>query len=308
MKSTMFLSAVLAIVFHTGACGQPSHDKGENEKWKSEIKDWQAGRIRELKTVSSPLSLTGIFPIKSGENSFGSAKDNDIVIPAEGFPAHAGKYIFNADSLTVSYARETGIKSIGKQALVTKQILAPNANPLVSDSSLTLQYGSFNWIVQVTDGKPSVRVRDLNSEGLKKFSGVSFYPLENKWLVKASYHPYDAPTSIGITTVFGNKTQKASPGVVHFSFDGKQYTLEALDRGSQLFFTFSDQTGDSDSYAFRFLFVNKPSANNKDLWLDFNKATNPNCAFSPYTPCPLPPKQNILPLKIEAGEKKYASK
>ena len=40
--------------------------------------------------------------------------------------------------------------------------------------------------------------------------------------------------------------------------------------------------------------------------LDFNKAYNPPCVFTPYATCPLPPKENRLPLRIEAGEKKYA--
>lgn len=40
-------------------------------------------------------------------------------------------------------------------------------------------------------------------------------------------------------------------------------------------------------------------------WLDFNKAINPPCAFSPYATCPLPPKQNKLALAVSAGEKRY---
>ena len=39
--------------------------------------------------------------------------------------------------------------------------------------------------------------------------------------------------------------------------------------------------------------------------LDFNEAYNPPCAFNPYTTCPIPLKENILPIKILAGEKAY---
>ena len=39
--------------------------------------------------------------------------------------------------------------------------------------------------------------------------------------------------------------------------------------------------------------------------LDFNRAYNPPCAFSPYATCPLPPPQNRLKLRVEAGEKRY---
>jgi len=41
--------------------------------------------------------------------------------------------------------------------------------------------------------------------------------------------------------------------------------------------------------------------------LDFNKAYNPPCAFTPYATCPLPPKENKLDVRIPAGELKYAS-
>ena len=39
--------------------------------------------------------------------------------------------------------------------------------------------------------------------------------------------------------------------------------------------------------------------------IDFNKAVNPPCAFTPYATCPLPPRQNWLPVRIDAGELTY---
>ena len=55
----------------------------------------------------------------------------------------------------------------------------------------------------------------------------------------------------------------------------------------------------------RYLYV-KPPGPDGLVVLDFNKAYNPPCAFTPYATCPLPPAQNRLPFRIEAGEKKYA--
>ena len=40
--------------------------------------------------------------------------------------------------------------------------------------------------------------------------------------------------------------------------------------------------------------------------MDFNQAYNPPCSFSPYTTCPLPPKENRLTVPIPVGEKAYA--
>ena len=53
----------------------------------------------------------------------------------------------------------------------------------------------------------------------------------------------------------------------------------------------------------RFITVDKKPKDNTTFTLDFNKAYNPPCAFSDFTTCPTAPKQNMLPIRIEAGEK-----
>ena len=69
----------------------------------------------------------------------------------------------------------------------------------------------------------------------------------------------------------------------------------------------ADGTTGKESYrAGRYLYVSPPDAAGK-MVIDFNKAYNPPCAFTNYATCPLPPKQNRLPFRSEAGEKKYAS-
>ena len=72
----------------------------------------------------------------------------------------------------------------------------------------------------------------------------------------------------------------------------------------ELFFIFRDQTSGKETYgAGRFLYADLPKGGK--VVLDFNKAYNPPCAFTPYATCPLPPPQNRLPVRIEAGEKAY---
>ena len=73
----------------------------------------------------------------------------------------------------------------------------------------------------------------------------------------------------------------------------------------ELFVIFRDRTSGRETYgAGRFLYTDMPK--DGKLVLDFNRAYNPPCAFTPYATCPLPPKQNQLPVRIEAGELKYA--
>ena len=73
---------------------------------------------------------------------------------------------------------------------------------------------------------------------------------------------------------------------------------------NQLFFVFRDLTSGKETYpAGRFLYAALPQAGR--VVLDFNLAENPPCAFTPYATCPLPPPQNRLQVRIEAGELDY---
>jgi len=73
----------------------------------------------------------------------------------------------------------------------------------------------------------------------------------------------------------------------------------------RLFFVFGDRTNGRETYGGgRFLYSDPPRDGR--VVLDFNRAYNPPCVFTPWATCPLPPPGNRLPVAIEAGEKKYA--
>jgi uncharacterized protein (DUF1684 family) len=74
----------------------------------------------------------------------------------------------------------------------------------------------------------------------------------------------------------------------------------------EIFFVFRDRTSGKETYgAGRFLKAN-PAAGGC-MTLDFNRACNPPCAFTPFATCPLPPPENWLPFAVPAGEKKWRS-
>src|SRR5262249_28132417 len=92
-----------------------------------------------------------------------------------------------------------------------------------------------------------------------------------------------------------------SPGYAEFTLAGQWLLLEPALEDSHLFFIFRDLTAGKETYsAGRFLYTDLPREGR--VALDFNKAENPPCAFTPYATCPLPPRQNMLPVRIEAGE------
>ena len=96
-----------------------------------------------------------------------------------------------------------------------------------------------------------------------------------------------------------------SPGMLKFTLKGKEYSLQPVtEEDEKLFIIFRDGSNLSETYsAGRFLYADKPA--NGEAVLDFNKAENPPCAFTPFATCPLAPPQNSLDVEIKAGEKRY---
>jgi uncharacterized protein (DUF1684 family) len=105
--------------------------------------------------------------------------------------------------------------------------------------------------------------------------------------------------------VLGDHIKMKSPGRLRFALRGQEYTLQpVLNDDGSLFIIFRDATNSSETYsAGRFLDADKPVDGKSTL--DFNKATNPPCAFTHFATCPIPPKGNDLPVAIRAGEKRY---
>lgn len=94
------------------------------------------------------------------------------------------------------------------------------------------------------------------------------------------------------------------PGFAEFHLDGVTVRLEPVLEGEELFFIFKDLTSGRETYPpGRFLYAALPK--NGSVVLDFNKAYNPPCAFTPYATCPLPPKPNHIAVPIRAGELRY---
>jgi uncharacterized protein len=110
---------------------------------------------------------------------------------------------------------------------------------------------------------------------------------------------------VQVPSVVGIPTTEKAPGRAHFTVDGKEVSLEpTLEDDGSLFVVFKDKTAPGETYgAGRFLAAAAPR--DGVVVLDFNRAYNPPCAFSPHATCPLPLPQNVLPVRIPAGEKKY---
>ncbi|MDT3695449.1 MAG: DUF1684 domain-containing protein [Ignavibacterium sp.] len=265
-----------------------------------EINEWDAKRTSRLKADDGWLNLIGRFWLKPGENTFGTSKDNDIVIESSKLPEHIGSFLFN--DTVVTFKANDGIKVLHNNNPVKEVIMIDDQR---KDMTI-LQIGSIKFNLIIRDTLYGIRARDLNSELVKNFNGVERFPIDQSWNIQAKFEAYIPPREIMVPNVLGQIDKEKSPGAVVFDRDGKTYRIDAVDEGGdKLFLIIADQTSGDETYGGgRFLYVNKPDSTGT-INLDFNKAYNPPCVFTKYATCPLPPLQNYLKLRIEAGEKVY---
>jgi uncharacterized protein (DUF1684 family) len=276
----------------------------QNNTYFAEVEQWHRIRIAELKQPNGWLNLEGLFWLKKGTNSFGSATTNDLVYDNPAFPKHLGDFIYEDGKVYW--------KDAGKEKITIKD----NAGLVVANSGilnlLTQTEGAYNsqwkdfaWVVIQREDKVGLRFRNFKAKTLVAFKGIERFSVDAKWLIKAKVIPQNQ-NPLMIMNVLGQNTAQKHGGQLEFDIEGKTYRLDAIDEGGEkLFVTFADATSGETTYGSgRFLYIDKPDANGY-TYIDFNNAYNPPCAFTEFATCPLPPLQNRLNISIPAGEKKY---
>ena len=284
MSAGAHLTAALAAAAILAGCTAPV-----DETYLQSVEQWRRDREEGLRAPDGWLTLTGLFWLKPGENGFGSAPDNAIVL-ADAAPARAGVFLFEGGCVSLRDAR-------GEREL----------RPDTSAQPDVLEVGRLRLTVIEREGKFGIRVKDPESPVRTDFRGLSWYPVDPEWRIEAEFEPYDPPREIGIATQAQTIERMRVPGRVRFRAAGRDVTLtpvaEEGDKG--LFYIFRDATSGKETYgAGRFLASDVPRGGR--VTLDFNKAYNPPCVFTEYATCPLPPRENWIPVAVEAGEKTYS--
>jgi uncharacterized protein len=288
---------IYSVLILTIACTQkPTADPN----YVKEINEWDQKRINRLKADDGWLNLVGRFWLKQGESTFGSSKDNDIVVVSSKLPEHIGSFFF-VDS-TVTFKAKDGVEVLHNGNAVKEIVLVDDQKKDIT----ILQIGSIKFNLIIRDTLYGIRFRDLNSELVKNFKGAERFDIDESWKITAKFEAYNPVKEIDVPNVLGQISKEKCPGAVVFERDGKTHRIDAVDEGEdKLFLIIADQTSGDETYGGgRFIYVNKPDSTGTIL-LDFNKAYNPPCVFTKHATCPLPPLQNYLKLRIEAGEKVY---
>ena len=255
---------------------------------------WRAELVDDLK--QNWLPLAGLFWLKPGENSFGSAADNAVVFPKA--PAHAGVFQLKGEDVTAKFSPDAHALIDGTMA--TTDTLQPDT----SGKRTVVEMGTLRFHVIKRGERIGIRLKDLDSDAVKKYPGPVFFPLNLDYRITATWVPSDGKRTVDVPNVLGDVTPTPVSGTAVFKIDGQELRLTDLGGHPEkgLFIVFNDLTTKTDTYPGGRFLETDPVANGTVV-LDFNRAYNPPCAVTPYATCPLAPKENRLTVAIPVGEK-----
>jgi uncharacterized protein (DUF1684 family) len=262
-----------------------------SDSYSAEIDKWRTDRRARLLSDNGWLTLVGLDWLHDGTN--------DVTLPAH--PSVTVRLILNNAKVT--------LQPNPSVAIAGPTVLRDDTD---AQGPTVIRIGTLNFqIIKRADksgDRFGVRVKDTESESRKNFKGLDYFPTNPACRIEARFEPYQPPKKIAITNVLGMTSDETSPGALVFTLQGRDFRIDPiLEQGEKdLFIIFKDATSGKETYAAaRYLYAHPPDATGKTM-VDFNKSYNPPCVFTPYATCPLPPAQNRLPIRVEAGEKKYA--
>lgn len=262
------------------------------EKWRGEVE-------ANLKKETGWLTVAGLFWLKEGSNTVGAGEDFDVRLTDNFKQGKFGEIDFKGGTATLKVENGVEAQADGKSVSTIELVSDENGKPT------EIRTGTQTLFLIKREDRFGIRLRDSNSEARRNFKGRHWFPVDESSKVTARLEAWPEPKEIMVPNVLGGHFKMKSPGVLKFSVKGKEYSLHPVTEDDKsLFIIFGDGSNRDETYkGGRFLYADMPV--NGETVLDFNKAYNPPCAFTPFATCPLPPPQNKLEVEIKAGEKRY---
>ena len=315
---TLSLPACLAALALSG-CGQdwPDPPPVSTVTLLAEHEEWRV--YRQGRLVAAPggaVIWVGLWDLPRGEVSLGSDEALSIVLPAEDAPAVAGTLRRVGQEVTLVPAEGSGILlRTGDMDGEAPVVETPVTGPLVlendrSGNPTTLVLGSLGLRVHSEPGTDRLWLRawDEDSPLIETFRLPDFYPVRPEWRVAARLVAYDEPRALRVPDVTGGMVEFEAPGVLEFELDGREHSLivTAGPTSTSYFIMMWDSTATTTTYqGGRYL---RADLVDESGWtvLDFNRAYNAPCVFTPHSVCSLPPRGNWMPTWVTAGEQRPA--
>lgn len=157
----------------------------------------------------------------------------------------------------------------------------------------------------------------LSKKQLKDFHGLEFYPIDLKFRVSATFvrTPHEKPFPMATST--GTPRTYVKYGEVTFVLLEKTHTLAIYQNpkfvatpnhkyADHLLLGFTDYTSGDGSYGGgRYVDIGISDIIDNQLVIDFNKTYNPYCAYTEGYSCAIPPEDNDIKIRVEAGVKDF---
>ena len=271
-----------------------------DSSFRAEWEAWHRDRLERLRQPDGWLALAGLYWLDEGEHTVGSDEGSDLVFPPSA-PGRVGTLTLADDSVTLRTA--DGITVLHEGAPVREIVLEDDAD----DAPTVVEHGSLSWHAIRRSRGLGIRLRDTASPVLRDFEGIETFDYDPAWRIDAQFEASAEGHTLAVPSITGVAEEEPSPGALVFSHDGTEYRLDVTGTpgAAQVFLVFADATSGHETYGGgRFVYVDAPDANGRTV-IDFNRAYNPPCIFTPYATCPMPLPQNRLPFRIEAGEKTW---
>jgi len=286
----------LAILLLFAACRyEPPAGSMDGSSLQKDVEAWRAHRAERLKAPDGWLTLAGLYWLTDG--------NNDVSLPSK--PPVPAQFVLQNGKVDLQPNPSLTIEGKPVSAAVA-------LNNDTEPKPTVVRTGTLSFVAirreDATHGpRFGIRVRDTDAEARKHFLGLEYFPVDPGARVEARFEPYNPPKKIPITNVLGMTSDEVSPGALVFTLQGQEFRIDPiLEQGeTDYFIIFKDATSGKETYAAaRYVYAHPPDKNGMTV-IDFNKAYNPPCAFTPFATCPLPPPQNHLTLRVDAGEKTF---
>jgi uncharacterized protein (DUF1684 family) len=292
MKKHGSIFLAIALGFLVSARAQTDYVKG--------IEKWRSDQEADLKKETGWLTLAGLFWLKEGINTVGAGEDFDVRLTDNFKKGKFGEIDFKNGAATLNVEKGVEAQADGK--------IISTALELVSDEKgkpTQIRTASQSFYLIKREERFGIRLKDSQSKARVDFKGLHWFPIDESYKVTARFEAFPEPKEVMVPNVLGGKFKMKSPGNLKFTLKGKEYALQPVEEeDGKLFIIFGDKSNLNETYkSGRFLYADKPA--NGEAVLDFNKAENPPCAFTPFATCPLPPPGNGLEVEIKAGEKRF---
>lgn len=257
------------------------------ETLEKEKKDRDERRIKYLE-------LCGLFKLDANGTIFGIDKSNKISTSPNDINQNIGKFQWDGKAFKFETFNDTKVTDKNGAEVQTKPLSLDDTG-----NSEKLFFNAISWRVITRSGALYLRVWNKENSAIDAFEGFENYAPNSDFIFEADFEYFLTSKSESVASKLGVNDTTKFIGSVQFNYNGKLYSLDV---GEQGWMMVGDATSGNTTYGGgRYMYIDLPETNRK-VNLDFNYLYNPPCSYSEYTTCLFPPRQNILPIAIEAGE------